>query len=219
VGDDQQRPRIFFQAGECGIHAREDLGRGLPSQRPLELPVSPSLALTGEVLLHLLGGEATPTADVTLPEALVDPDRTEPEVFGDQLRGPPRAPEIGGDGGDETRAAEPRSGRCGLALAGLGKRNVGPPLPAALSVPDRLGVAEDEDARHDGSVNHPVDIIRGMSRPPVLVSVELRFKSAEDPEQLAERIRESVRLIVGNDALEDFRVRSLPLTPPRPESR
>jgi hypothetical protein len=68
-------------------------------------------------------------------------------------------------------------------------------------------------------VNHPVDIIRGMSRPPVLVSVELRFKSAEDPEQLAERIRESVRLIVGNDALEDFRVRSLPLTPPRPESR
>jgi hypothetical protein len=64
-----------------------------------------------------------------------------------------------------------------------------------------------------------VDIIRGMSRPPVLVSVELRFKSAEDPEQLAERIRESVRLIVGSDALEDFRVRSLPLTPPRTEPR
>jgi hypothetical protein len=67
-------------------------------------------------------------------------------------------------------------------------------------------------------VNHPLDIIRDMSRPPLLVSVEMRFKSVEDPDQLAERIRESVRLIVGSDALEDFRVRSLPLTPPRPES-
>jgi hypothetical protein len=68
-------------------------------------------------------------------------------------------------------------------------------------------------------VNHPVDIIRRMSRPPILVSVELRFRTAEDPEQLAERIRESVRLIVGSEALEDFRVRSLPLSPPRPETR
>jgi len=53
---------------------------------------------------------------------------------------------------------------------------------------------------------------------PFLVTVELRFRTAEDPDQLAERIRESVRLIVGKDALEDFRVQVLPLAaPPEPE--
>ncbi len=50
---------------------------------------------------------------------------------------------------------------------------------------------------------------------PVLVTLELRFRTTEDPDQLAERIRESVRLIVGREALEDFRVRTLPLRPPR----
>src|SRR6185503_5760588 len=109
-----------------------DLGRGLSSRGPLEPSVAPGLALAGEALLHLLGGEAAPIADVALPEALVDPDRTEPELFGDQLRGPPRSPEIGGDGGHEPRAAESRTRRRGLALAGLGQRNVGPPLPASL---------------------------------------------------------------------------------------
>src|SRR6185503_15656112 len=104
-----------------------DLGRGLSSRGPLEPSVAPGLALAGEALLHLLGGEAAPIADVALAEALVDPDRTEPEVIGDQLCGPPRAPEIGGNGGDEAHAAESRSGRGGLALAGLGEGHVGPP--------------------------------------------------------------------------------------------
>ena len=44
-----------------------------------------------------------------------------------------------------------------------------------------------------------------------LVQVELRFVTMEDPDHLGERIRESVRLIVGREALEDFRVRTLPL--------
>jgi hypothetical protein len=49
----------------------------------------------------------------------------------------------------------------------------------------------------------------------MLVTVELRFKTDEDAESLGERIRESVKLIVGGDALEDFRVRALPLSPPQ----
>lgn len=49
---------------------------------------------------------------------------------------------------------------------------------------------------------------------PVLVTIELRFRTEEDPEQLGDRIRESVSLIVGREALEDFRLRVLPLTPP-----
>jgi hypothetical protein len=49
---------------------------------------------------------------------------------------------------------------------------------------------------------------------PVLVTIELRFRAEEDPRQLAERVRESVALIVGRERLEDFRVRVLPLTPP-----
>jgi hypothetical protein len=50
---------------------------------------------------------------------------------------------------------------------------------------------------------------------PVLVTVELRFRTTEDPEQLGARIRESAALIVGRDELEEFRVRVLPLSPPK----
>jgi hypothetical protein len=44
-----------------------------------------------------------------------------------------------------------------------------------------------------------------------LVRVELAFVSEDDPGQTGDRIRESVALIVGRDALEEFRVRTLPL--------
>jgi hypothetical protein len=50
---------------------------------------------------------------------------------------------------------------------------------------------------------------------PVLVTIELRFKTAEEPQQLGERIRESVAMIVGRERLEDYRLRVMPLTPPR----
>jgi hypothetical protein len=54
---------------------------------------------------------------------------------------------------------------------------------------------------------------------PVLVTVELRFKTTEDPDQLGARLREAVALIVGREALEEFRVRVLPLAQPkRPKS-
>ena len=49
----------------------------------------------------------------------------------------------------------------------------------------------------------------------VLVTIELRFATEDDPEQLGDRVRESASLIVGRDALEDFRVRVMPLTPPK----
>jgi hypothetical protein len=52
-----------------------------------------------------------------------------------------------------------------------------------------------------------------------LVRVELAFVTKQDPAALAERIKESVALIVGRDALEEFRVRRLPLADrrgPRP---
>ena len=49
----------------------------------------------------------------------------------------------------------------------------------------------------------------------VLVSIELRFTTDDDPEALGERIREATSLIVGRQALEDFRVRVLPLAPPK----
>ncbi len=48
-----------------------------------------------------------------------------------------------------------------------------------------------------------------------LVRVELSFVTEQDAEQLGERIRESVALIVGRQALEDFRVRTMPLDPKR----
>jgi hypothetical protein len=50
---------------------------------------------------------------------------------------------------------------------------------------------------------------------PVLVSIELRFRTEEDPEQLGDRVRESVAMIVGRTHLEDFRLRVLPLSSPK----
>jgi len=52
-----------------------------------------------------------------------------------------------------------------------------------------------------------------------LVRVELAFVSDEDPDQTGERIRESVGLIVGREALEEFRVRALPLDPKKDHLR
>jgi hypothetical protein len=49
----------------------------------------------------------------------------------------------------------------------------------------------------------------------VLVTVELRFTTEDDPRQLGERVRESVAMIVGREHLEEFRVRALPLAPPK----
>jgi hypothetical protein len=46
-----------------------------------------------------------------------------------------------------------------------------------------------------------------------LIRVELSFVSDEDAEALGDRIRESVANIVGRRALEEFRVRSMPLDP------
>lgn len=54
-----------------------------------------------------------------------------------------------------------------------------------------------------------------MAREPVLVTIEIRFTAEDDPQQLADRVRESVAMIVGRDRLEDYRVRVLPLSPPK----
>lgn len=60
-----------------------------------------------------------------------------------------------------------------------------------------------------------------MAGDPVLVRVELTFRSTNEQSEreLGDRIREAVSMIVGRQALEEFRVRSLPLEPkkgPRP---
>jgi hypothetical protein len=48
-----------------------------------------------------------------------------------------------------------------------------------------------------------------------LVTVELRFVTEDDPEQLADRIRESVAAIVGRERLEEFRAKPMPLEGPK----
>ena len=54
-----------------------------------------------------------------------------------------------------------------------------------------------------------------MSEDRQWVQVELRFVWTGDVTQVGERIRESVRMIVGREALEEFRVRSMPLVEPK----
>jgi len=38
-----------------------------------------------------------------------------------------------------------------------------------------------------------------------LITVELRFKTRDDPGQLADRIQEAAAMIVGREELEEFR--------------
>jgi hypothetical protein len=54
-----------------------------------------------------------------------------------------------------------------------------------------------------------------VAREPFLVTIEIRFRTDEETEPLADRVRESVAMIVGRENLEDFRVRELPLSPPK----
>ena len=44
-----------------------------------------------------------------------------------------------------------------------------------------------------------------------LIRVELSFVTEDDAEALGDRIRESVANIVGRQAIEEFRVRAMPL--------
>jgi hypothetical protein len=56
---------------------------------------------------------------------------------------------------------------------------------------------------------------------PVLIRIELGFRSEgdEDAEAIADRIRESTAMIVGRGAIEEFRLRVVPLTEPKPGPR
>ncbi|HYG72281.1 MAG TPA: hypothetical protein VEC15_08340 [Actinomycetota bacterium] len=48
-----------------------------------------------------------------------------------------------------------------------------------------------------------------------LVTIELRFVTEDEPEPIGDRVREAVAMIVGRDALEEYRVRAMPLAPPK----
>jgi hypothetical protein len=52
-----------------------------------------------------------------------------------------------------------------------------------------------------------------MANAKQLVTVEARFVSTEDAQQVGDRIREAVAQIVGREALEEFRVRTMVLEP------
>jgi hypothetical protein len=56
-----------------------------------------------------------------------------------------------------------------------------------------------------------------MSSDPMLVKIELAFKTTADEsaDAFGDRIREAVGMIVGRNALEEFRVRTLPLAEPK----
>jgi hypothetical protein len=54
-----------------------------------------------------------------------------------------------------------------------------------------------------------------MANAKQLVTVEVRFVSTEDAEQVGDRIREAIAQIVGREALEEFRIRTMVLEPKR----
>ena len=50
-----------------------------------------------------------------------------------------------------------------------------------------------------------------------LVRIELSFVTEEDPEQLGDRVREAAASIVGREALEEFRLRTMAMDAKRKE--
>jgi hypothetical protein len=52
-----------------------------------------------------------------------------------------------------------------------------------------------------------------MANEKQLVTVEVRFVSTEEAEQVGDRIREAIAQIVGREALEEFRIRTMVLEP------
>jgi hypothetical protein len=48
-----------------------------------------------------------------------------------------------------------------------------------------------------------------MTDPRTLVRIELSFVTTESPEPIGDRIQESVSQIVGREALEEFRLRTM----------
>jgi hypothetical protein len=70
--------------------------------------------------------------------------------------------------------------------------------------------------QHEVYLRLKAGILASMD-PKVLISVDVRFTTTDDPEQIVGRVQEAVRMIVGPEALEDFRWRSLPLEPPAAE--
>ena len=50
-----------------------------------------------------------------------------------------------------------------------------------------------------------------------LVRIELSFVTEDEPDQLGDRVREATASIVGRDALEEFRIRSMPMDAKRKE--
>ena len=50
-----------------------------------------------------------------------------------------------------------------------------------------------------------------MANDPVLARIELTFRTDQDPQGLADRVREATSQIVGRESLEEFRLRVLPL--------
>jgi hypothetical protein len=46
-----------------------------------------------------------------------------------------------------------------------------------------------------------------------LVRIELSFVTEDDADALGDRVREAVAMIVGREALDEFRVRTMPLDP------
>ena len=177
---------------------------GLPARRPAPLGLGWAAAsaagplpeagvavggrrveVAGPVALDLGAGEARPLAGVALAQARLEHHRPHAERLGDDQRGL-----AGPLRGRTPRWRRPRRG-CGPACSGLvaaevGERRVGLALPAAVGVPLRLPVADEQHAGH-GERTYPDRPARphrsGWVGPEGPVATLAR--AAEDPEEVA----------------------------------
>jgi hypothetical protein len=128
-----------------------EVGAGLTAGHRPQPPFPAGSQLRRPASLDLVAGEPVPLAEVLFPQVGLDGDRPAKTQLGaDDLRRPPGACQVRAS--DERRGEAGRrqcpAGVAGLLLASIGQRRVGPALPAAFGVPNRLCVTEGEEEGH-----------------------------------------------------------------------
>jgi len=149
VTDDERSavPAATTDVEECLGHALDDV---LVALETLRLPSL--LEVTGPTLLDLGAGEALPRADVGLLQALVHFHGADAEVFSDDRGRVSGSLKVTGSDEFECTERTRREGR--LAHTFFAERNVGPPLPAFVDVPQGLSVSQDQQRTHHLATIH-----------------------------------------------------------------
>jgi len=142
-----KRPEAFHRCLDTLVESAQ----ALPAGESAEAPVPPQLDFAWPLGGYFGHGEPIPFTDVVLAQGRFEGNRPRvTELLCDQFGGEPSPVQVrtGNLARLQTRRSERPARLRGLFYPELRKRGVRPTLPAAGCVPDRLGMADDEETAH-----------------------------------------------------------------------